>query len=134
MPDLIKKTRGAHGFLFLLYKNYLKSVIVSVRLWKESLNSDGHQCHQYQQNGQSSLILTELTEHKKDHHIWHWKSRTWLGTDTKMSSQTHNLPVSSYIGVDYISRYKSNYHVINVMKEELLLFLKLIKIQIVQKK
>ena len=34
-------------------------------LWKESLNSDGHQFHQYQQNKQSPLILTELTEHKK---------------------------------------------------------------------
>ena len=34
---------------------------------KESLNSDGHQFHQYQQNKQSLLILPELTEHKKDH-------------------------------------------------------------------
>ena len=34
---------------------------------KESLNSDGHQFHQYQQNEQSPLILTELTEHKIDH-------------------------------------------------------------------
>jgi len=32
---------------------------------KESLNSDGHQFHQYQQNEQSPVILTELTEHKK---------------------------------------------------------------------
>ena len=36
-------------------------------LWKESLNSDGHQFNQYQQNKQSPLILTELmTEHKQD--------------------------------------------------------------------
>ena len=34
-------------------------------LWKESLSSDGHQFHQYQQNKQSLLIFTELTEHKK---------------------------------------------------------------------
>ena len=34
-------------------------------LWKESLNSDGHQFHQYQQNEQAPLVLTELTEHKK---------------------------------------------------------------------
>ena len=34
-------------------------------MWKEGLHSDGHQFHQYQQNEQSSLILTELTEHKK---------------------------------------------------------------------
>jgi hypothetical protein len=32
---------------------------------QESLNSDGHQFHQYQQNEQSLLILTELIEHKK---------------------------------------------------------------------
>jgi hypothetical protein len=33
---------------------------------KESLNSDGQQFQQYQQNEQSPLILTELTEYKKD--------------------------------------------------------------------
>ena len=31
-----------------------------ILLWKESLNSDGHQFHQYQQNKQSPLILTEM--------------------------------------------------------------------------
>jgi hypothetical protein len=35
-------------------------------LWKERLNRDGHQFHQYQQNKQSPLILTELTQHKND--------------------------------------------------------------------
>jgi hypothetical protein len=30
-------------------------------LWKESLNSDGQQFHQYQQNKQSPLIVTHLT-------------------------------------------------------------------------
>ena len=30
---------------------------------------DAHQFHQYQPNEQSPLILTELTEHKKDHDI-----------------------------------------------------------------
>ena len=34
-------------------------------LWKESLNSDGHQFQHFQQKEQSPLILTELTEHKK---------------------------------------------------------------------
>jgi hypothetical protein len=34
-------------------------------LWKESLNSDDHQFHQYQQSEQSPLILTEVAEHKK---------------------------------------------------------------------
>ena len=32
---------------------------------KESLNSDGHQFHQYQQNEQSPLTSPELTEHTK---------------------------------------------------------------------
>jgi hypothetical protein len=31
-------------------------------LWKESLNGNGHQFHQYQQSEQSPLIVTELTE------------------------------------------------------------------------
>ena len=50
------------------------------------LKSDGHKFHQYQQNEQSPLILTELTEHKakKDHDIWRWKSKFWLGTGKKM--------------------------------------------------
>jgi hypothetical protein len=38
--------------------------------WIECLNSDGNQFNKYQQNEQSALILTELTEHKKDHDIW----------------------------------------------------------------
>ena len=32
---------------------------------KESLNSDGHQLQQYQQNEQLPLILTELAKHKE---------------------------------------------------------------------
>jgi hypothetical protein len=32
---------------------------------KRKFNSDDHQFHQYQQNEQSSLILTEVAEHKK---------------------------------------------------------------------
>jgi hypothetical protein len=46
------------------------------KLWKESLKSEGHQFHQYQQSEQSSIIPTELTEHKKDHKIWCLKSRS----------------------------------------------------------
>jgi hypothetical protein len=38
-------------------------------IMKESLNSDGHQFHQYQQNEQLSLIITELTENKPQHDI-----------------------------------------------------------------
>ena len=32
---------------------------------ERKFNNDGHQFHQYQQNEQSPLILSELTEHKK---------------------------------------------------------------------
>jgi len=40
---------------------------------------------QYQENEQLPFTLTELTEHKKKYHnIWCWKSRSWLGTGTKM--------------------------------------------------
>jgi hypothetical protein len=38
---------------------------------------DGHQVYQYQQNKQSPLTLTVLTEHKKQQDISRW-------TDTKM--------------------------------------------------
>ena len=53
-------------------------------LYKESLDSDDQQFRQYQQNEQSPLTLTELTEHKKDHDIWRWQSMSSLGTGTTM--------------------------------------------------
>jgi hypothetical protein len=37
-----------------------------VRIMKRKFK---HQFHQYQESEQSPLILTELTEHKKDHDI-----------------------------------------------------------------
>ena len=46
---------------------------------KESLNSGGQQFQQYRQNEQSPLILTELTEHKKDDDLQCWKSRSSSG-------------------------------------------------------
>jgi hypothetical protein len=36
-----------------------------IYIYEESLNSDGQQIHQYQQNEQSPLIQTEPTEHNK---------------------------------------------------------------------
>jgi len=27
-------------------------------------------------------LSPQISEHKKDHHISHWKSRSWLGPDT----------------------------------------------------
>jgi len=37
-------------------------------------------------NKTNKHISPQLTEHKNkgDNNIWRWKSRTWLGTDTKM--------------------------------------------------
>ena len=64
--------------------NHLSPQLTEHKIWKESLYSDGHQFHQYQQNVKSPLILTELTEHKTDHDIWRCKSRTWLGADRNM--------------------------------------------------
>jgi hypothetical protein len=48
-------------------------------LWKESLINH---FHQYQQNEQSPLVLTNWIQN--DHVIWHCKSRSWLGTDIHM--------------------------------------------------
>jgi hypothetical protein len=28
-------------------------------------------------------LSPQTIEHKKDHNIWHWKSRSWLGTGKK---------------------------------------------------
>ena len=39
-------------------------------LWKESLNGDGQQFHQNQDNEQSSLILTHWMQQKTQHNIW----------------------------------------------------------------
>ena len=36
----------------------------------------------YQQNKQPPLF--QISEYKKDHIIWIWKSRSWSGTDTKI--------------------------------------------------
>jgi len=34
----------------------------------------------FQQSEQSPLILTELTQANKNHDIWRWKYRCYLGT------------------------------------------------------
>ena len=41
---------------------------MTIPLWQESLNTDGQQFHQYQQNEQSPLTLTHLTQ-KQGRHI-----------------------------------------------------------------
>ena len=40
---------------------------------KKVKKSDGQQFHQFQQNEPSQII-----EHKKEHDIWRWKSRSWF--------------------------------------------------------
>jgi hypothetical protein len=57
-----------------------------IRLWKESLNSDGHQFHQYQQKEQSSFILNSMNTQKKDHDIWQYVDRV----------KHHYLKLTSY--------------------------------------
>jgi hypothetical protein len=41
----------------------LISDFVVYGIWKESLNNDGQNFHQYQQNEHSSLISADFTEH-----------------------------------------------------------------------
>ena len=36
------------------------------------------------QSEQSPITLSELTEHKNNHDMYRWKSRSWPGTDTKL--------------------------------------------------
>jgi len=61
-----------------------KDYITLYRLASQAkYNSDDHQFHQYPQNEQSPVTITELTEHNTDHDIRRWKSRSWLGTGTK---------------------------------------------------
>jgi hypothetical protein len=67
----------------MLFKMFIQTKAVK-SLWKENLNIDSHQSHQYQQNEQAPLILTELTKHNKDHDIWRWISWSRLETETIM--------------------------------------------------
>ena len=48
----------------MLFKKFIQNKAVK-GLWKENLNIDSHQSHQYQRNEQAPFILTELTEHIK---------------------------------------------------------------------
>ena len=57
-----------------------------ISLCKESLNSDEHQFHQYQQNEQSPLISIYLTQ-EKDHNIY-WYQLTSLPLKTKKKKTT----------------------------------------------
>jgi hypothetical protein len=73
-------------------------------LWKESLNRDGYQFHQYQQNEQSSLILIELNEHKKTQ-VLAWDRHTnvvrlnWLKGFPPSSRENVISNVNAYISL-----------------------------------
>ena len=60
-----------------------------VVVWKESLNSDCHHSHQYQQR--------TLTSHKIDHNVWSWTSRYWLetGTTCGVAKQFNEISIRS---------------------------------------
>ena len=76
--------------------------IITIMKRKFQLYSDGQQFHHNQQikqppesshlksNNHLSLQIKQppLTSNhltlKKDHNIWYWKFRSWLGTDTKL--------------------------------------------------
>ena len=60
-----------HSYLFFINCLHIQQFM------KESVNSNGHKFHQYQQNGQLPLISTKLTENKM--------TTTYdVGTGTKM--------------------------------------------------
>ena len=46
--------------------------IEDFQFFQRSINSSNDQ-----QNEQSTTVLAELTEHKKNHDIWRWKSKSW---------------------------------------------------------
>jgi len=70
------------SWFVVLYSSYVKRKAHS--LWKESLNNYGQQFHQYEHNEQSAVILTELTEYKKDHDMWRGKSSPNFGQASTM--------------------------------------------------
>ena len=76
-------------------------------IWKESLNSDGQQFHQYQQSKQLPLISNHWTEIRRWHtvmeiqvHAWDWHKNTkYFFTDENcdkyfalMAGVLHNDP------------------------------------------
>jgi hypothetical protein len=72
--------------------NFIKSVVVIVWFVIMTRNSDG--LHNYTNiNNTNYHPSLQLTEHKKYHAIWRWKSRSWLGTNTKTGYLYPNPPL-----------------------------------------
>jgi hypothetical protein len=63
------------------------------KIWKESLNSDGHQFYQYQQNKQSPLTLTHWTQNMKRKFKQWWSSIPPIPTKQAITSHL-NSPFS----------------------------------------
>ena len=69
-----------YRYLFVSFTNILIYMLYITFCMKRKFKqwySDSYQFHQYQQNEQSHLILTNLLEHIKTMILWHWKSRSW---------------------------------------------------------
>jgi len=76
-----RKKKHAYSLFSLQFVSYY---YLYTNIMNKNLNNDSHQFHQYQQNKQSSLAHRNSLNTMKDHDIWHWKSRSWLGKCTKM--------------------------------------------------
>jgi hypothetical protein len=80
------------------FQNCLYSIFIGniIMLWKESLNSDGQQFHQYKKK-----LSPQLTEYKKDHKIWLENSGSRLGQAQKCGRlnqlMDHNPPLLSVL-------------------------------------
>jgi hypothetical protein len=58
-------------FLYLIFYSPQYTVFLEF-LWKESLNSDSHQFHQYQQNKTNNYLSSKVNSlNTKDHDMWH---------------------------------------------------------------
>ena len=68
--NLLHSLQLVEGSQYLV-EEVKSSLIMPLR--KESLNSDGQQFHQYQQNEQSPLLSIHWSH--KNHYKWSWKSR-----------------------------------------------------------
>ena len=86
---------------------------------EESLNSDSHQCHQYQQNEQPPFILTEHTEHKKEPQLMMLEihihpglelARKWVGLNRFIGFQPSSLMIISPTAIHIINTKTKNLH------------------------
>ena len=72
-------------------RNYEKKVWIVKDISSTNINKKTKQS--------APLILTEFAEHKKDHDIWCWKSKSWLETCTKVGK--HAQRTEKYIWLTF---------------------------------